>query len=339
MNTPADPVRRALETADALAGAGRALDAVDYLHAENRALREPVVETRLAELRRDAVLEVDRQQDPPRPRFDDPFPGHVGLIEIRGDEATPEIVNGAVQHHGCVLVRGLLPADAAASLVVDIDRSMDARDAANEGAGPDETAPWYVALPPHPDLPTFRPEARADPNWYRVCAMDAPRTMFNLIEHYEQAGVIDIARAWLGTRPIMTGHKWALRRMPKRKVSGWHQEASVWESTRPVRTINVWMALNECGTDAPGFDVLPRRERELVPPDRNFMLSKDTFAEVAGDEPFASPQYQPGDAMIFDEYLIHRTNTDDSMEGLRYSIESWFFSPAGVPDERDMVVL
>lgn len=339
MTSLAESVRQVLDSAEDLAGSGQTLAAVDYLQAQNRTLGEPIVERRLAELRRDAVMELDRQVDPPRPQFDDPFPGHKGLIEIDGADATPELVNGAVQHHGCVLVRGLLSTDVTDALIADIDQSMAARDAANEGADAEATSPWYVALPAHPEIPSFRPEARADPNWYRVCTMDSPRTMFNLIEHYEDAGVTDIARAALGTRPVMTGHKWALRRMPKRKVSGWHQESSVWDSGRPVRTINVWMALNECGIDSPGFDVLPRRETEIVPPDRNFMLSKDTFAAISGDDDFASPVYGPGDAMIFDEFLVHRTKTDDAMEGLRYSIESWFFSPAGIPDDRDMVVL
>jgi hypothetical protein len=36
--------------------------------------------------------------------------------------------------------------------------------------------------------------------------------------------------------------------------------------------------------------------------------------------------------------LIHRTNTDQSMAALRYSIESWFFAPAGHPVELGPIV-
>jgi hypothetical protein len=42
--------------------------------------------------------------------------------------------------------------------------------------------------------------------------------------------------------------------------------------------------------------------------------------------------------MIFDEMLLHRTDSNKKMTGTRYSIESWFFSPGGLP-ERDAIVL
>ncbi len=140
----------------------------------------------------------------------------------------------------------------------------------------------------------------------------------------------------LGTRPLMTGHKWALRRMPRRKLTFWHQEASVFDSG-PLRTLNVWMALTAAGGDAPGFEVLPRREQVVHPTVKGFGVSNKTFEEVR-DRDYASPCYGPGDAMIFDECLLHRTKSDQSMTGERYSIESWFFSPGGVPDQ-DQVVL
>ena len=51
-----------------------------------------------------------------------------------------------------------------------------------------------------------------------------------------------------------------------------------------------------------------------------------------------SPRYDPGDAMLFDEMVIHRTNTDHAMEGVRYSIESWFFAPSTYPEGQVPIV-
>lgn len=326
-----------LAEANALAEQHRRLDAVDLLQAGNVGLLDAGVEIRLAELRRDAVVEIPEVDTHPVPQFDDPFPGHSGLIEINREDATPEVVGGAVQHHGCVLVRGLLSPEAATHLAQDIEHSFDALKAAHDGAPPSETRPWYVPLAPHPDLPSYVPEQRANLSYYRVCTVDSPRTMFDVVDTYERAGIHDIARAFLGARPVHTSQKWALRRMPKRSIYGWHQEASVFDSG-PLRAINVWMSLTECGVDSPGFDVLPRREPEIIPADRGFMLTEETFDRVR-DCDFASPLYQPGDAMIFDEYLIHRTNTNQSMPGERTSIESWYFTRGSKPAGRDAVVL
>ena len=136
---------------------------------------------------------------------------------------------------------------------------------------------------------------------------------------------------------MLTAGKWALRRMPKRKLSGWHQEASVFPNV-PLRTMNVWLALTACGDDSPSLDVVPRRETVIHPVENGFMMSPTQFEEVAAGAPKVSPRYDPGDAMLFDEMLIHRTNTDQAMESVRYSIESWFFAPSGHPLELGPIV-
>ena len=111
-----------------------------------------------------------------------------------------------------------------------VESAFVALEAHHEGAPVADTAPWYVPLQPHPDFPPSahnQIEGRADLRWFRVCTLDSPRPMFEVIDAYEKAGIGDLVRGWLGARPVLTGGKWALRRMPKRKISGWHQEASV----------------------------------------------------------------------------------------------------------------
>ncbi len=289
------------------------------------------------------MSELDPEADPPRPRFADPFPGRRDLVEVTAVDATPELVGGAIQHHGCVLVRGLLPPEATQTLIHDIDQAFDGLERASEGAQPTETSPWYVPLADHPDRPAHKPEARAFPGFFRVCAVDSPRSLYDVVRSYEAAGVHDLVRGILGTRPVLTGNKWALRRMQQRRLTFWHQEMAVFDraSTQTeagrLRTVNVWMALSEAGDNAPGFEVLPRRETVVHPAERAYAMSDELFDAVR-DRDYASPLYGPGDAMIFDEWLLHRTKSDPSMTGQRYSIESWYFSPGGLP-ERDAVVL
>jgi len=333
---------RALAEAERLAQAGDHLAAVDVLQGAHYDERDPLVDVRLAELRRDAFAELDRDLTATRwpPDFEDPFPGETGLIELSKAEATPELVGGAIQHHGCVLVRGLLAPDVAEHLREMVESAFVALEAHHEGAPVDDTAPYYVPLQPHPDFPPSahnQIEGRAELRWFRVCTLDSPRPMFEVIDAYEKAGIGDIVRGWLDARPVLTGGKWALRRMPKRKISGWHQEASVFPKV-PIRTMNVWLALTACGDDSPSLDVVPRRETAIHPVGSTFMMFPDQVDGVIGDAPRVSPRYNPGDAMLFDEMLIHRTNTQKSMEGVRYSIESWFFAPSGHPLDLGSIV-
>ena len=330
---------RALAEAERLAASGDVIAAIDHLQRSTYDERDPLVDIRLAELRRDAfpALVANPASTPWPPAFDDPFPGETGLVEVHRSEATPELVGGAIQHHGCVLVRGLLDADVCERLVSTIERAFDGLIAANDGASADETAPWYVPLDAHPDFPPNQTDERANLRWFRVCTMDSPRGMFEVVDAFEHAGVGDIVRGYLGARPSMSAGKWCLRRMPKRNIAGWHQEGSVFPNV-PLRTMNVWLALTPCGDDAPSLDVVPRRESRIHPVEKGFMMSHQQFAEVAGDAPQISPRYDAGDAMLFDEMVIHRTNTDKAMEGLRYSIESWFFATPGHPLELGGIV-
>ena len=192
--------------------------------------RDPLVDVRLAELRRDAFAELDRDLTATRwpPDFEDPFPGETGLIELSKAEATPELVGGAIQHHGCVLVRGLVAPDVAEHLREMVESAVRRARGAPRGRAGGRHGAVLRAAPAPPGLPAQRPnqiEGRADLRWFRVCTIDSPRPMFEVIDAYEKAGIGDIVRGWLDARPVLTGGKWALRRMPKRKISGWHQEA------------------------------------------------------------------------------------------------------------------
>jgi hypothetical protein len=51
------------------------------------------------------------------------------------------------------------------------------------------------------------------------------------------------------------------------------------------------------------------------------------------------PVFRPGDALLFDHLLLHRTFTDPSMTATRYATETWFFAPNAYPDPAEQVPL
>ena len=99
--------------AEALAGRGRFLEAVELGAALNARSRDAALERALVSWRRQAFFERHAQRpvalDPWPSAYANPFPNLVGAIpEAPAAGLTTELLGGAIVHHGCLLVRGLL---------------------------------------------------------------------------------------------------------------------------------------------------------------------------------------------------------------------------------------
>jgi hypothetical protein len=327
------PVAERLRTADDLIAESEPLDALETLTELNRENPDPDIEERLVLLRRDAFSALEQSEGRASwpPEFEDPFEGIDGLIEIKAPDLSLEVLGGAVRHHGHLLVRGLLPQAMVDRLVDATERAFAARDAHVQGAPASETAPWFVPIPSHPRYPTA-PGGIEHTMPARVMVVDSPRALFEIAEVFGEIGIDRLVGDYLGDRPVMAENKWALWRMDSQGGSliPWHQEISVFDCG-PVRTLNVWLTLSACGEDAPGFQFLPQRMDSIIEPNSSFGFTDETLAGVADMSKIVRPMYEPGDAIIFDEYLVHRTQTRPDMRELRRFIESWMFAPAGHP--------
>ena len=327
--------------------AGQRLAPIDVLSAANRSERSLDVDRQLVRLRHDAFAELQERSDPVPwpPEIDDPFAGEDGLVEVDAHELSSEVIGGSILHHGCVLVRELLPRAVAARLVEETDHAFEAqrcwRLSVESGLSESETTgPWFEAFVPSEGCgidPLHLPMTRMNPEYYRVLLADSPPAMFDVLAAFEDAGMRRLLTAYLGQRPVMAVSRSVLRRFPhKPQTLGRHQDAAVFG--RPVPSLNCWVALTECGHDAPGLEVLPVRVGNLVgnPADRR--LSR---AELVADQrpgKSVTPIFGPGDALLFDDLHVHRTSMTDSMTKLRYSIESWFFTARDFPSNNAPMV-
>jgi hypothetical protein len=59
-----------------------------------------------------------------------------------------------------------------------------------------------------------------------------------------------------------------------------------------------------------------------------WVIDPMTVEQMAAGTPTLSPHFGPGDAILFDEMLLHRTGTFPGMTEPRYGADAWFF-PAG----------
>jgi hypothetical protein len=333
--------------ADQAVAEGRWFDAIDGLQVANRGIEDPAVELRLVRLRDEAYLHLDaiegRTSWPPS--YPDLFPGTVGLPEVSRAELTTDALGSGITHHGALCVRGFLPAERVARLVDGIEHTFDAFDAWDQHqAGWDETAPWFDLLVPasgYPEDKLPRPYVRGSGG---VWLADSPRMLFEVIEAFEELGLGSMIGEYLGERPAISAKKWTLRRVPVDSGSVWHQDGAFMGAA--LRTVNVWVALSDCGGDdspAPSLDVVPRRFDELVETGTHG-APFSTFVGVpvvereAGELGIQRPRFAAGDALLFDDLFLHATGVSPGMTEERYAIEAWFFAPSSIPfDQVPMV--
>jgi hypothetical protein len=84
--------------------------------------------------------------------------------------------------------------------------------------------------------------------------------------------------------------------------------------------------------------MLPRRIDHIVEtgsPGARFDWSvSPVVAEAqAGPGAIVHPRFQPGDAVIFDNFFLHATWVQPEMQRPRNAVETWFFSPSAFPEE------
>lgn len=341
------PASAAIGTAEALEADGRALEAIDLLTEANRQNRSGEVEARLVLTRHRAFGELGAKPTPlptPEPIAANAGPLDDGLPALGAGQLTAERVAGALASKGALIVRGLVDEARANLLAEGIDKAYAGRDAATRGVAVKKTAPWYVEFPPDGEAASTLALGRdfMARGGGGVWAADSPRVMFDLLESFERAGMRRMLTAYLGGRPALSVNKGTLRRArPSVNTAWWHQDGAF--LGRDIRSLNVWLSLSHCGRDAPGLEVVPERMAGIVETgtqgaDFDWSVGDSVVAEASRDK-VSRPIFRPGDALLFDHLLLHRTFTDPAMTGTRYATETWFFSPSAYPDPADQVPL
>ncbi len=311
---------------------------------------DPETDRRLLELRHRAGLAL---LESPRPLAAAPAaadgwealrPGATAIPEIAAADLTTAAVRAAVGEHGCVIVRGLLDRADAEGLAGDIDRAYASRE--RQASGDAEPDGWSEEFRPDPrfDL-AFERAAFSQAGWASSWAADSPAALGNVLDAFERAGLRSLVSAYLGEHPAISVNKCVLRRVRPDvfgdadgsegvKPSAWHQDGAFMGS---VKALNVWLALSRCGDVAPGMDIVPRRIDRFVEAGTegaafSWSVSQAVAEREAGASGLARPVFDPGDALLFDEMLLHSTAAEPDMPAVRYAVECWFFGPSAFPE-------
>lgn len=324
----------ALAEAEALASAGQRMRAIAVLHQANLAHPDPDVECRLATLRNEAFTELEPASAfdrwPVATATDPDEPPHIP--DLAPEDLSGDAVRRAIASHGSVRVPGLLDAVQIQAFVDGIDHVLELREA-NQATPYRRFSSWFAGLPLPPEDAALLGRA-----WIAgaggVLSCDSPKLLELLLSTYEEVGLRRVLTEYLGERPVLSANKCTLRRVPTTANTDWHQDGAFLGTG--IRALNVWVALTDCGEDAPGMDLVPRRFEEIVPTGTggaifDWAVGPDVVATLAVDAPVVRPRFRAGDALLFDDLFLHRTGVDPAMTETRYALESWFFAKTDYP--------
>jgi hypothetical protein len=327
-----------LDTADRLMAQHEWRDALQLLTDANRRNADPQIEQRCVVARHRGFAAPPPGSAPTSwpPDVVDAFAHANGVIpELTADELDAQLLASALRHHGSLLVRGLLPTTTTQVLTDDIRRAFDAAAASYEGAPVTDTAPWYVPFEASEGY-DFGIIERQFFRFGAVLACEAPRPLFHVIDALRSTRVGETIAEYFGEWPALSAKKTSLRRAQPDSQSEWHQDGAF--LGHGTRTVNVWTALTPCGVDAPSIDVYARRFNEMVPTGTDDAVHTWSVsraqAERLGTQDVVRPVFDAGDALLFDQFTLHRTAADPAMTRERYALESWFFAPSTYPYEQ-----
>jgi hypothetical protein len=334
-------IQRVRARSEKLVTNNRHREAIDLLQSANKRIHSPEIEKYLVDLRHEAFFHESFSSQFPNwpPTISDRFKTTDHIPEITTDQMSSDIVRDGVFSKGSIIIRGLLGNDDVVKIREGIELTYQNHDLSRTGYSKEQTAPWFVPFEPtqrHPDQVLNR-------DWYRdggaELAADSPRGLFNLLECLERNGIIDLVTGYLGERPALSVRKTSLRRIPHdlNADNGWHQDGAF--LGKGIRTMNLWIALTDCGVDAPSMDMVPHRLQNIVPTGTEgaafeWSVSSKIIEEVCDGEAPTHLHFKAGDAIIFDEMNLHRTSTRPGMTKSRFAVEAWFFAPSCYPIEQ-----
>lgn len=321
---------------------GSVLSQLAELTEANRREPDPARERRLVRLRHDAFSELDSDEPGPLPEPDfDAIETVDGMPSVPLERFTPEALRAGVLTSGCLLIRGVLTRGRCEEIIGLIDRAFEACEAAGDDPAPGD--PYYSPLAVGSGTYNLARQRQWVTSAGGLWTADSPRVTFALIDAFATSGLLDAIGGYIGQRPAVSANKWTLRKVAPGTDGDWHQDGAF--LGRDIRAMNIWLALTDCGVDAPGMDLVMRRFDEIVETGTkgarfDWSVSPAKVDELLGPgESVLSPAFQAGDVLLFDQMFLHKTGESTGMTKDRYAIETWCFAPGAYPENQVPLVL
>jgi hypothetical protein len=322
---------------------GSALDQIAKLTEANRRNPNPKRERRIVQLRHQAFAELERGTPGPVPEPDfDAIEVVDGLSTVSVENFTPGALRAGIEKTGCLLIPGVLERARCEQMIESIERAFTARDEALNTAEGTKDVAYYAPLA----VDKTKYELARRRKWLQsagaIWTADSPRVTFELIDVFAESGLLETIGTYLGQRPAVSVNKWTLRKVLPGTDGDWHQDGAFLGDD--IRAMNIWVALTDCGRDAPGMELVTQNLDHIVATGTegarfDWSVSPREVETLLGGEAPLSPAFKAGDALLFDEMSLHQTAPSEGMPNNRYAIETWCFAPGAYPAKQVPLVL
>jgi hypothetical protein len=275
------------------------------------------------------------------PKVDDQFACN-GIPEIPAEKLTPKALAAGILHHGGLILRGLVKEPEVSRLRNVIDVAMEETLETLDEKRPMGSSLAYSRCPDTQTDYVHYARGFTEGTRSAVLAGDSPLGFATLVDLYERTGVFRTIESYLGERPALSLAKTVLRRVPVTTGTDWHQDGAFLGAE--IRVVNTWIALSECGIDAPGLDIVGRRIPRVLETGTegamfDWSVGPGTVEKHGFGKDIVTPVFKAGDAIMFDQLLLHRTGVRPGMTKDRYAIEAWMFAPSTFPTETFALVV
>ena len=165
---------------------------------------------------------------------------------------------------------------------------------------------------------------------------DSPRMLFSLLDTLEAAGLRDVAREYLGERPALSANKCTVRRVPVDTNAGWHQDGAflgngIRGAQHLARARRLRSRRARVSTSSPVASTASSRRARAARTSTG-RSGPISFPRSRDRTPVVRPEFAAGDALLFDDLMLHCTATDPEMTKSRHAIETWCFAPSAYPE-------
>jgi hypothetical protein len=322
--------------------ASSAVEELAELTEANR--REPDAdrERRIVRLRHDAFAELEHGEPGPIPEPDfDAIEIVDGMPSVPLEQFTPEALRAGILEGGCLLLRGAIGRDRCEELIEGIESAFASREGAGDH-GPGSEPEWYTPLVVGDGTYNLARQRQWVTTAGGLWTADSPRMTYELIDVFADSGMLETIEGYLGQRPAVSVNKWTLRKVEPGGDADWHQDGAF--LGEEIRAMNIWMALTDCGRDAPGMDIVTRRLDGVIETGTDgarfdWSVSPQKVEELLGSEAPLRPAFRAGDVLLFDELFLHQTANRPEMSKDRYAVETWCFAPGAYPAKQVPLVL
>lgn len=304
----------------------------------------------LIDLRVQAFSQVnwpDPNPDWPPPH-DNRFDSVHGFPEVDASELDVGALRAGIMGKGGLIVRGLMNSDRIQDMRENIDKSLRAKAESTSKKPANKSSPWYRRSNKKQGGPVQFSGGERSAYTGSMWSVDSPTVSFQLIDYFRQIGLPALLTSYFDEDPVLSVRKWVLRCIAPNNgaSSGWHQDGYFLGDASTIRTVNLWIALTDCGgdEDAPGLEIIGGGDRKIYETGTrgspfDWTVGQQLVDEIAQTNPVLCPTFKAGDGLFFDHYNLHRTGFGLNHTNNRYAIESWFFAGSTAPLKQQPVVI